>query len=63
MDPLSDVLSLLKPQSYAVGGFQVGDAVAIQWPKHEGIKCYFQRDGGDNTHGIFDALANAAGRR
>jgi AraC-like DNA-binding protein len=40
MDPLSDVLSLLKPQSYAAGGYQVGAATAIQWPKHPGIKCY-----------------------
>ena len=24
MDPLSDVLSLLKPRSYASGGFDVG---------------------------------------
>jgi len=40
MDPLSDVLSLLKPRSYVVGGFAVGEDTAIQWPKHEGIKCY-----------------------
>jgi AraC-like DNA-binding protein len=40
MDPLSDVLSLLKPLSYAAGGFEVGGDTAIQWPKHRGIKCY-----------------------
>jgi len=40
MDPLSDVLSLLKPQSYSAGGYQVGGDTAIQWPKHPGIKCY-----------------------
>jgi AraC-like DNA-binding protein len=40
MDPLSDVLSLLKPQSYSSGGFEVGGDLAIQWPKHPGIKCY-----------------------
>jgi AraC-like DNA-binding protein len=40
MDPLSDVLSLLKPQTYSSGGFEVGADVAIQWPKHPGIKCY-----------------------
>jgi AraC-like DNA-binding protein len=39
MDPLSDVLSLLKPRSYRSGGFDVGD-LAIKFPKHEGIKCY-----------------------
>jgi AraC-like DNA-binding protein len=40
MDPLSDVLSLLKPQSCAAGGYEVGGDTAIQWPKHQGIKCY-----------------------
>jgi hypothetical protein len=40
MDPLSDVLSLLKPRSYISGGFEVCDDIAIQFPKHQGIKCY-----------------------
>jgi AraC-like DNA-binding protein len=40
MDPLSDVLSLLKPQSYSAGGFPVDGDVAVQFPKHQGIKCY-----------------------
>lgn len=40
MDPLSDVLSLLKPRSYSSGGFEVDGEVAIQFPKHQGIKCY-----------------------
>ena len=40
MDPLSDVLWLLKPESVVSGGFQVEDDVAISFPKHEGIKCY-----------------------
>jgi AraC-like DNA-binding protein len=40
MDPLSDVLSLLKPRSYASGGFDVGGELSLQFPKHEGIKCY-----------------------
>ena len=40
MDPLSDVLSLLKPQSYSSGGFEVGGDVSLQFPKHAGIKCY-----------------------
>jgi AraC-like DNA-binding protein len=40
MDPLSDVLSLLKPQSYVSGGFAVDGNLAIQFPKHQGIKCY-----------------------
>jgi AraC-like DNA-binding protein len=33
-------LSLLKPRSYAAGGFGVDGNIAIQWQKHEGIKCY-----------------------
>src|ERR1700691_2381906 len=40
MDPLSDVLSLLKPRSYISGGFEVDGDMAIQFPKHQGIKCY-----------------------
>ncbi len=40
MDPLSDVLSLLKPRSYSSGGFEVEDDMAVQFPKHPGIKCY-----------------------
>lgn len=39
MDPLSDILSLLKPRSYGCGGFDMGD-IAIHFPPHEGIKCY-----------------------
>src|SRR5579859_6452814 len=40
MDPLSDVLSLLKPRSYSSGGFDVGGSLSVQFPKYEGIKCY-----------------------
>ncbi|HEX4230355.1 MAG TPA: AraC family transcriptional regulator [Bryobacteraceae bacterium] len=40
MDPLSDVLSLLKPRSYSAGGFHVGGELSIQFPQHQGIKCY-----------------------
>lgn len=39
-DPLSEVLALLKPQSYSSGGFAVRGDMAIQFPKHQGIKCY-----------------------
>jgi AraC-like DNA-binding protein len=45
MDPLSDVLSLLKPQSYISGGFGVDGDTAIQFPKHQGIKCYAMLSG------------------
>ncbi|ATF92790.1 AraC family transcriptional regulator [Cedecea neteri] len=40
MDPLSELLSLLKPQSYASGGVALHEEMAIQWPAHAGIKCY-----------------------
>jgi AraC-like DNA-binding protein len=40
MDPLSDVLSLLKLRSYICGGFDVGGDLSLQFPRHEGIKCY-----------------------
>jgi AraC-like DNA-binding protein len=39
-DPLSEVLALLKPQSYTAGGFAVRGDIAINFPKHSGIKCY-----------------------
>lgn len=40
MDPLSDVLSLLKPRSYIAGGFDMGPGVAFLFGPHKGIKCY-----------------------
>ena len=40
MDPLSDVLLLLKPCNYRAGGFDLGGDFAIKFPKHESIKCY-----------------------
>ena len=40
MDPLSEVLALMKPQVYVAGGFAVLGDMAIQFPKHQGIKCY-----------------------
>ena len=40
MDPLSEVLALLKPESYSSGGFAVNGDVAFAFPKHQGIKCY-----------------------
>ena len=40
MDPLSDVLSLLKPRSYMCGGFDMGGEWSVQFGRHEGIKCY-----------------------
>ncbi|MER9648675.1 AraC family transcriptional regulator [Mesorhizobium sp. M0199] len=41
MDPLSDVLSLLKPRSYVSSGFDAGGEWSIQFStQHELIKCY-----------------------
>jgi AraC-like DNA-binding protein len=40
MDPLSDVLSLLKPRSYMCVGVDAGGEWSIQYPQSEGIKCY-----------------------
>jgi AraC-like DNA-binding protein len=40
MDPLSDVLTLLKPRSSIFGGLDIGAPYAIEYPPHEGIKCY-----------------------
>jgi AraC-like DNA-binding protein len=40
MDPLSEVLALIKLQSYSSGGFAVRGDIAVHFPKHPGIKCY-----------------------
>jgi AraC-like DNA-binding protein len=40
MDPLSELLALMKPQIYVAGGFAVLGDMAISFPKHQGIKCY-----------------------
>jgi len=40
MDPLSDVLSLLKPRSYRFGGFDAGAHWSVAFGSYDGIKCY-----------------------
>ncbi|MDE3202415.1 MAG: AraC family transcriptional regulator [Acidobacteriota bacterium] len=40
MDPLSSVLSLLKPRSHVSGRFDIGKKQSILFPEYEGIKCY-----------------------
>ncbi len=40
MDPLSDVLLLLKPHTYVAGGFELGGEWSIQFNAYPGIKCY-----------------------
>ncbi len=46
MDPLSDVLALLKPQSYRTAGLNAGGAWSIRFENRTGtIKCYAVTDG------------------
>src|SRR5690242_6167676 len=41
MDPLSDVLSLLKPRSYVSAGFDASGEWSVQFSdQHNRIKCY-----------------------
>ncbi len=63
MDPLSDVLSLLKTRSYVAGGFDVSGDLAIQFPKHAGIKCYALLAGQCwlSVEGVPDAVRLTAG--
>ena len=63
MDPLSDVLSLLKPRSYMCGGFDVGGELSLQFPKHQGIKCYAVVSGQCwlSVDGVLDAVCLTAG--
>jgi AraC-like DNA-binding protein len=63
MDPLSDVLSLLKPRSYLAGGFHVDGELSVQFPRHEGIKCYAVLSGQCwlTVEGVPDAVRLTAG--
>ena len=58
MDPLSDLLLLLKPRTYRAGGFDLGGDFAIKFPKHESIKCYAVVSGQCwlSVEGVRDAL-------
>lgn len=40
MDPLSQLLSVLKPENYVSGGVVLSAGMSVQWPAHEGVKCY-----------------------
>jgi len=40
MDPLSDILSLLRPNSYGFRGLDAGGAWALAFAADDGIKCY-----------------------
>ncbi len=39
MDPLSDILSLLKPRNYTAAAFEAGGDWAVAFPRYAGIKC------------------------
>ena len=40
MDPLSDVLSLLKLRTYLCGGLDMGGQWSVAVPRHDCVKCY-----------------------
>jgi len=63
MDPLSDVLSLLKPRSYVSGGFDVGGNWSVQFSRHDGIKCYAVISGECwlSVEGVADAVRLQSG--
>jgi len=64
MDPLSDVLSLLKPRSYRSAGFDAGGKWSVQFAEHGGfIKCYAVVNGSCwlAVDGVPDAVRLEAG--
>ena len=62
-DPLSDVLSLLKPHAYTAGGFKLGGDWSIQFEAYVGIKCYALISGAGwlTVKGIADPVHLTAG--
>jgi AraC-like DNA-binding protein len=46
MDPLSDILSLLKPNSYGFRGLHAGGDWALAFAADDGIRCYAVTSGG-----------------
>ncbi|SMF58372.1 AraC-type DNA-binding protein [Xaviernesmea oryzae] len=64
MDPLSEVLSLLKPRSYLSAGFDAGGEWAIEFSnQHDTIKCYAVLSGGCwlAVEGVADPVQLAEG--
>jgi AraC-like DNA-binding protein len=63
VDPLSDVLSLLKPRSYMFAGFDVGGDWSFQVPQDDGVKCYAMIAGQSwlSVDGVPDAVRLEAG--
>ena len=62
-DPLSDVLSLLKPHTYVAGGFDLRGSWSIEFDPHTGIKCYALLSGACwlAVDGLADAVRLEAG--
>jgi AraC-like DNA-binding protein len=63
MDPLSDVLSLLKPTSYMSGGIDHGGEWSVQFGPHEGIKFQAVISGGCwlSVDGVAEPVRISAG--
>ena len=64
MDPLSDLLSLLKPHAYISAGFDAGGDWAVEFgDQHKLIKCYAVVSGGGwlTVEGVSDPVALHAG--
>jgi hypothetical protein len=45
MDPLSDILSLLRPNSYGFRGLDAGGDWLLAFARDDGIKCYAIQSG------------------
>jgi AraC-like DNA-binding protein len=62
MDPLSDVLSLLKPRGYVSGGFDIA-GLSVAFSRHDGIKCYALTSGACwlTVEGVRDPVTLTAG--
>lgn len=63
MDPLSDVLSLLKPRSYMFRGLDAGGRWAIRFPAVDGLNCYCLSSGACwlSVDGLREPLPLSAG--
>lgn len=63
MDPLSEVLALLKPERYLARSFENSGDWCIRFPAHGGIKCYAVLRGGCwlAVDGVPDAVRLEAG--
>ncbi len=63
MDPLSDVLSLLKLRTYLCGGLDMGGRWSLAVPRHDCVKCYVVvcGEGFLAVEGVPDAVRLKAG--